>query len=157
MRKQRKRDAKLIGQCMKGLSVEERVRKRKHNIKKRDAKLIDQYMKGLGFEERLRNHKLGKDCRVDVTNCLKWYYDYQMMKPCRIDLTNCSHLKVKWYRKKIGGILPEIRLPKIVLRKINKKQEQENEPWILDGFLGDSYLNSEHFRLLLQTPTLRSF
>ena len=112
-------------------------------------------MKGLSCEESLRNHKLGKACRVDVTNCLQEYYDYQMMKPCRIDLTNCSHQKVKWYRKKIRGILPEIRLPKIVLGKINKKLEQENEPWILAGFLGDSYLNSEHFRLLLQTPTLR--
>ena len=102
-------------------------------------------MKGSSGEESSRDHKRGKDCRVDVTNCLKWYHDYQMMKPCRIDLTNCCHQKVKWYRRKIRGILPEISLPKIVLRKINKEPEQENEPWILAGFLGDPYLNSEYF------------
>ena len=112
-------------------------------------------MKGLSREESLKNHNLGKACRIDVTNCLQEYYDYQKIKPCRIDLTNCSHPKIKWYRKKIGGILPEIRLPKIVLRKKNKKLELENEPWILSGFLGDPYLNAEYFRLLLQTPTLR--
>ena len=78
-------------------------------------------MKGLSFEERLRNHRLGKDCRVDVKNCLQLYYDYQKLKPCRIDLSNCRNQKVTWYRKKIKGILPEISLPKIVLRKINKK------------------------------------
>ena len=112
-------------------------------------------MKGSSCEESFKDHKIGKVCRVDVTNCLQEYYDFQKIKSCRIDLTNCSHQKVKWYRKKIGGILPEIRLPKIVLRKINKKLELENEPWILAGFLGDPYLNAEYFRLLLQTPTLR--
>ena len=112
-------------------------------------------MKGSNCEESFKNKKLGKVCRVEVTNCLKAYNDFQKIKSCRIDLTNCSHQKVKWYRKKIGGILPEIRLPKIVLRNINKKQKLENEPWTLAGFLGDPYLNAEYFRLLLQTPTSR--
>ena len=112
-------------------------------------------MKGSSRDKSFKNKKLYKECRVDVTNCLKAYNDFQKIKSCRIDLTNCNHQKVKWYRKKIRGILPEIRLPKIVLRKINKKLEQENKPWILAGFLGDPYLNAEYFRLLLQTPTSR--
>lgn len=89
--------------------------------KKRDAKLISQYMKGLSFEERLRKHKLGRACRVDVKNCMQLFCDYQKLKPCRIDLKNCNYPKVTWYRKRIKGVLPEIRLPKIVLRKISMK------------------------------------
>ena len=112
-------------------------------------------MKGSSCKENLKNHKLDKVCRVDVTNCLQEYHDFQKIKSCRIDLTNCSNQKVKWHRKKIGGILPEIRLPRIVLRKINRNLKLENEPWILAGFQGDPYLNAEYFKLLLQTPTSR--
>ena len=112
-------------------------------------------MKISNRDKSFKNKKLFKECRVEVTNCLKAYKDFLKIKSCRIDLRNCSHQKIKWYRKRIGGILPEIRLPKIVLRNINKKQKLENEPWTLAGFLGDPYLNAEYFRLLLQTPTSR--
>ena len=107
------------------------------------TEVLKKYMKGSSCEESFKNKKLGKVCRVEVTNCLQVNHDYLKIKPCRIDLTNCNHQKVKWYRKKIGGILPEIRLPKIVLRNINRKQKLENEPWTLAGFLGDPYLNAE--------------
>ena len=107
----------------------------------------------------LENHKIRKTCRVGLTNCLK-------IKPCRIILTDCNRDKIKWHRKKIGGILPEVRLPKVALRKINNKPnlsnesrtldskpKLENELWTLAGFQGDPYLNAEYFRILLQTPT----
>ena len=125
-------------------------------------------MKGSSCKKSLKNHKIGKICKVDLTNCLKVYYDLLKIKPCRIDLTNCNRNKVKWHRKNIGGILPEVRLPKVILRKIDNKSsienEQwtldrklklENEPWTLAGFQGDPYLNVEYFRLLLQTPATR--
>ena len=108
----------------------------------------------------LENHKIRKICRVDLTNCLK-------IKPCSIILTDCNRNKIKWYRIKIGGILPEVRLPKVTLRKINdkpylgsrsqtldRKPKLEIEPWPLAGFDGDPYLNAEYFRILL-TPTSR--
>ena len=116
------------------------------------------YMKGSGRVKSLENQKIRKICRVDLTNCLK-------IKPCSIILTDCNRNKIKWYRIKIGGILPEVRLPKVTLRKINdkpnlgsqtldRKPKLENEPWPLAGFYGDPYLNAEYFRILL-TPTSR--
>ena len=89
--------------------------------RKRDAKLISQCMKGLSFEERLRKHKLGRACRVDVKNCMQLFCDYQKLKACRVELKKCNYPKIKWYRKRIKGVLPEIRLPKIFLWKISMK------------------------------------
>ena len=110
-------------------------------------------MKRSNRDKSFKNKKLFKECRVEVVNCLKVYKDFLKIKSCRIDLRNCSHQKIKWHRRRIGGILPEISLPKIVLRDINRKQKLE--PWTLAGFEGDPYLNAEYFRLLLQTPISR--
>ena len=123
--------------------------------------VLEAYMKGSRCVKSLENHKIRKICRVGLTNSLK-------IKPCSIILTDCNRNKIKWYRKKIGGILPEVRLPKVALRKINNKPNLGNEPWTLDGkpkfdnepwtlagFQGDPYLNAEYFRILLQTPTSR--
>ena len=104
-------------------------------------------MKRFNRDKSFKNKKLFKECRVEVTNCLKAYKDFLKIKSCRIDLRNCSHQKIKWYRRRIGGILPEISLPKIVLRNTNRKQKPK--PWTLAGFEGDPYLNAENFRLLL--------
>ena len=108
------------------------------------------YMKGSSCKKSFKNKTFSKVCRVEVSDCLQTYQDFQKIKPCRIDLINCSHKKIKWYRTRIGGILPEIRLPKIILRDINKKLKLETKPWTLAGFLGDPYLNAEYFRLLLE-------
>ena len=110
-------------------------------------------MKRSNRDKSFKNKKLFKECRVEVTNCLKAYKDFLKIKSCRIDVRNCSHQKIKWYRRRISGILPEISLPKIALRDINRKQKLE--PWTLAGFEGDPYLNAEYFRLLLHTPISR--
>ena len=108
-------------------------------------------MKGSRRAKSLENQEISKTCRVGLINCLK-------IKPCRITLTDCNRDKIKWYRTKIGGILPEVRLPKVTLRKIknipnlgneswtsDRKPKFDNEPWTLAGFQGDPYLNISKF------------
>ena len=89
--------------------------------RKRHGKLISKFMKGLSFEDRLRKYKLLRACRVELKNCMKLFCDYQKLRACRVELKNCNYPIIKWYRKRIKGVLPEIRLPKIVLRKISMK------------------------------------